>query len=356
MIEREANIAKETPIVVSSEPIVVFQPLLIRIEPVRHLSLETREKLRQRALQRWADPEFREKMKDKMPRIPKGSHLSLETRIRMSEAHKGKAISPEQKRKQSEAMKGRKKSPDAIKRGIETRKAKKAARRAREIQIFPERKKDSDITRKRKSEASKKKWQDPEYREKVLKSKKNRPTPTPMKGKHHTAEARAKMSAARRGKKRSPESIAKTVESNKRRWQDPEWRRNHVGRKHTKQEREKISRANKGKKKSPEHIKKQAESMRRRWKDPAFRNRFLGRKLSPETRAKIATARIDRDIERSLWTYAKKNKLFPTMIDKNMMTPLEIETLRLFFEGQSGKSEPPFGLMEKLSTAVAKLA
>lgn len=354
MIEREANIVRETPIVTSLEPVVVFQPSLITIEPVRHLSLEAREKLRLKALERWADPSFRKRMKSR-PHKAKGYHLSLETRIRMSQAHKGKTISPEQKRKLSEAMRGRKKSPDALKRALETRKLRRAPR-AREIQIFPQRKAVTSETLRKMSDSMKKKWQDPEYRENATNWRKEKPAPTPMKGKHHTAEARAKMSASRRGKKKSPEWIAKAADANRRRWRDPEWRKSHMGRKHTLQERQKISKANKGKRKSPEHIRKQAESMRKRWKDPAFRNRFLGRKLSPETRAKISAARIDRDIERSLWTYAKKNKLFPTMIDKKMITPLEIETLRLFFEGQNGKGDPPFSLMEKLSTAIAKLA
>lgn len=356
MNEREVRIVNEPLTAIPNhEPIVVFQPSLIDIRPPRRLTLETREKLRQKALGRWADPIFRERMKGRPVHLA-GWHHSLETRIRMSEAHKGKIISPEQKRKLSEVMKGRKKSPDAIRRSIETKKARRPARRVMEIQMFPPKRKDSEKTRKRKSEASKKKWQDPQYREKMHKWRDSRPAPAPMKGKHHTPEARARMSASRRGRKKSPESIAKTAESNRRRWQNPEFRRTHMGRKHTLEEKQKISKANKGKVKSSEHRKKMSESMRRKWKDPAFRNKYLGRRLSPEARAKISAARIDRDIERSLWVYAKKNKLFPTMIDKKIMSPLEIEALRIFFDVQKGKGMPPFTLMEKLSKAVANLA
>jgi 5-methylcytosine-specific restriction endonuclease McrA len=70
--------------------------------------------------------------------------------------------------------------------------------------------------------ALRKKWQDLEYRKKVIEKLKGKISG--MKGKRHTEETKLKISKALRGKPKSLEQIRKMSEITKKLWQNPEFR------------------------------------------------------------------------------------------------------------------------------------
>ena len=112
------------------------------------------------------------------------------------------------------------------------------------------------------------------------------------KGMRHTAEARAKMSLSRRGKKQtwvpSPETLRKMSESAKRLWQSPEFRAKNSGRNHhrygthpSSETRAKMSIGQKArppagprKAPSPETLAKMSDASRRMWQNQEFRRRM----------------------------------------------------------------------------------
>jgi hypothetical protein len=127
-------------------------------------------------------------------------------------------------------------------------------------------------------------------------------------GLSHTLETRAKISEAKRGKKRSPEFCAKMSQINKGKKLSPETcakmselRR---GLKHSSETRAKISAANKGRKMSPEQCAKLAHSKRGKNFSPQHCAKLsearLGSKRSVETRAKMSQARRNYWVARRL--------------------------------------------------------
>lgn len=105
----------------------------------------------------------------------------------------------------------------------------------------------------------------------------------PMRGRKASPETIAKMSAARTGRKRSPEAIARGADANRGRKHTPEARakisaakRGRPGPKHTPESRAKISASNRGKTKSPEHRAKLSAAN-------------YGKKLSVERREQMLT-------------------------------------------------------------------
>jgi LEM3-like protein/NUMOD3 motif-containing protein len=101
-----------------------------------------------------------------------------------------------------------------------------------------------------------------------------------------TREAREKMSAAKRGKKLTPESISKRSEALRGRAMPPEIR-------------EKISAAQRGKprnKLTPDSIAKRSAAIRGQIRSVETRSRIsagnLGKKMSPESRAKMSIAKL----------------------------------------------------------------
>ena len=103
--------------------------------------------------------------------------------------------------------------------------------------------------------------------------------PRGFEGRHHTPEAKAKISVANKGKKHTPETKAKMSEAKKGK-KNP----NH-GKKLSPEHRAKISEANKGKKYTPETKAKLSEAMK------GEKNPNYGNKLSPEHRAKISESK-----------------------------------------------------------------
>ena len=100
---------------------------------------------------------------------------------------------------------------------------------------------------------------------------------SPSFGKKHTAEARAKMSAANTGKKQTPETIAKRSAAN-------------TGKKRTQEARAKQSAANTGKRHTPESLDKMSAA------NTGENNPMFGKCQSPETRAKrLATRKRNKE-------------------------------------------------------------
>ena len=106
-----------------------------------------------------------------------------------------------------------------------------------------------------------------------------------LKGHQHTAETRAKIGAVHRGRKMSPEAIEKMAASRRGKALTDDHKAKigaaNKGRVFSDGHREKLSEARKGRKLSPEHRAKIGASQ-------------LGRKLSPETRSKISAANTGR--------------------------------------------------------------
>ncbi len=248
----------------------------------------------------------------------KGKHLSEEHRKKLSESHKGKKLSEEQKRKISESLKGKEVSEETRRRLSEALKGK--------------RKKVSEETKRRQKESLQKKLLNPEFRRKLSeahkgqvawnKGKKGIYSPETLKkislsgkgripwnkgkkglqvswikGKHHTAETRKKLSESHKGQKLSAENLKKLIEINTGRKVSEETRRkiskSNKGKKRDEETRRKLSLVNKGrlawnkgkkipqisgenhpmfgKHHTPESLLKMSESHKRKWKDLEYR-------------------------------------------------------------------------------------
>lgn len=134
-----------------------------------------------------------EETKRKISEAQIGKEVSEETRKRMSEANKGRTYSEEYKQRMSEICKGRVVSE-------ETKEHISEALKGREF---------SEEHKNKISEAMKEVWQNEEYRESH--SGENNPMygcgeKNPMFGKHHTEEARKKMSDAAKERFSNPEN------------------------------------------------------------------------------------------------------------------------------------------------------
>ena len=136
-----------------------------------------------------------------------------------------------------------------------------------------------------------------------------------------SAETRAKISAAHKGRKLkplSPEHRAKIAESNRRRTISPETRKKlseaAKGKKASPEARAKMSKAHKGNKygkgkPSPMRGKKHSPEARAKMSASRKGNKnCVGRKLSPETRAKIAASQKRRNLRKR----DAKSPLLPT--------------------------------------------
>jgi group I intron endonuclease len=132
-----------------------------------------------------------------------------------------------------------------------------------------------------------------------------------MRGRRHSAEAKAKLSAAHKGRKQSPEWVAKRAATQKGRKATPELRARFSaaqkrraadpaerskrsamakGRTASPGTRAKLSAALKGREFSPEHRAKLSEANRRRQSDPEYQARRSALMRSPEYRAKLSEA------------------------------------------------------------------
>lgn len=124
-----------------------------------------------------------------------------------------------------------------------------------------------------------------------------------------SAEHRAKISSANKGKERSPEHRAKISNTLK-------------GRKHTEEAKAKISKAGKGRKKTPEAIEKTASKNR-------------GRKNSEETKAKISASKKGKYGGEKSWRFGKKGEDSPNYGMKH-----SDETKKKMSESSTGRKYP----------------
>ena len=161
--------------------------------------------------------------------LNKGRKLSEEWKKHISEGGKGKRRSEETKKKLSEAGKKRRHSEET------KRKIAEAARNMTE-----------------------------EHKRKIAEAAKGRPSP--MKGKHHTEEAKKKLSDLNKGKRHSEESYKRAAEKLKGR---PAWNK---GKHHTEEAKRKISEAGKGRHFSEDHKRKIGESNRGKLKGKHYYN------------------------------------------------------------------------------------
>ncbi len=180
---------------------------------------------------RVVSPETRDKMSKshKGRTLLKGRNHTPEARAKMSATHRGKKQSPEHVAKRSDARRGVKRSPESIEKQASTLRGSKHT---------------SESLAKM-SEA-KKLWYTTNQ--------------NPMKGKAHTSETKAKLSVAKKGTKQGPL---------------------------TEEQRRKVGDALRGKKQTPEHIAKRAEARR-------------GTSLSAEARANMSAAQKRRNAMKKL--------------------------------------------------------
>ncbi len=126
---------------------------------------------------------------------------------------------------------------------------------------------ESLITKNRKSEAAKARWQDKEFREKTLKSL------------------------------NSPETKAKLSEAAKARWQDEEFREKTINSMNSPEIKARQSEAAKARWQDGEMRLRQSEAIKARWQDKEFREKTLKSLNSPETKAKHATNSSEKRIK-----------------------------------------------------------
>lgn len=176
----------------------------------------------------------------------------------------------------------------------------------------------AEKTRKANSEAGKKNWQDPEYREMIIKARKGSMAGEkhPMFGKHHSEESRKKMSKSQIGLKAG---------------------KNHpMFGKHLSEEHKKMmSGLYKGKKLSPEAIKKISGE----------NHHMFGKHMSEETKAKISAANKGKEIpaERIRRTLTRRT---PTSLEIKFQSIIEKNGLPYKFVGNGsfmiGRKNPDF--------------
>jgi very-short-patch-repair endonuclease len=159
------------------------------------ISEETSAKLSVASKARWADPEYKKRLKEKTSEVAKArwaDPASMEARIRASETMKKNWQDPEYRKKHLPLSKA-------------------AIAKAKEMGV-------SEETRKKLSESSKKLWQDEEFREKTSKAisetqkERFKTVEHPWLGRNHGEESRVLMS-----------------EKAKERCQDENWREKHSG-------------------------------------------------------------------------------------------------------------------------------
>jgi len=158
-----------------------------------------------------------------------GKHHTEEARRKMVQSHRNRRLTEDWKRKIGEA--------------------------SRQVWQDPQRK-------EKMGERMKRLWQDPEYRAKVIASRTGRPSP--MLGKHHTEETKAKIRQKLKGKKWSQEWIAKHRANPTRYWLD---------KKMPPELRQKLSQIRKGRKFSEGHKKRIAEALKIHCRNPIVRQR-----------------------------------------------------------------------------------
>ena len=151
-----------------------------------------------------------------------GKHHTEEARRKMVQSHRNRRLTEDWKRKIGEA--------------------------SRQVWQDPQRK-------EKMGERMKRLWQDPEYRAKVIASRTGRPSP--MLGKHHTEETKAKIRQKLKGKKWSQEWIAKHRANPTRYW---------LGKKMPPELCRKFSQIRKGKKFSENHKARISQALRE-WTD-----------------------------------------------------------------------------------------
>jgi hypothetical protein len=141
--------------------------------------------------------------------------LSEETRRKMSESRKGKPRSKETKRKIAEALRGRTLDPDRVAKREATRRARgtsgsagreitdEARQHMREAKLGTTR---SEDAKRKTSESLRQHYEDhPELRQKMSNERRGKRVGGSEGGWHQSAEAKEKIAASKRGKKRSPE-------------------------------------------------------------------------------------------------------------------------------------------------------
>lgn len=178
---------------------------------MKQFSIEHRRKLSEAAKKRWKDPEYRKEMAQ--VEMSKATRTAMSERMKSIWAdpeyrkqHTGVKASEEKKRKISEKAKKRWADPEYKARVSETMKDSIAERgcseetRAKLSRAVKKRVEDPAY-RKRLSESSKKKWQNPEYRKRMLKAREGLQTGEnhPMWGKHPSEASRKKMSESHVG-------------------------------------------------------------------------------------------------------------------------------------------------------------
>lgn len=189
----------------------------------------------------------------------KGWKHTAEARKMISEAGKNRAWSEESRKKVSEHLKGKHHSEEAKKKMSVSKKGKTGRK------LSPE-------TLLKMSAAQKGKKKSEEWIRKIALAKTGVKTGySPMAGKHHTAEAKAKIGNAHRGIPRTEEVKRKIGEANKKRGCSDETKKKIAatlrGRKASLETCYKISLSLKGKKRSPEQI--------QRYKDACKANKLI---------------------------------------------------------------------------------
>ena len=295
-------------------------------------SEEHRRKLSEAAKRRWQDPEYRKEMTKIEVSENVRAILSNKMKERWSDPeyrkqHTGIKASEEKKRKISDKAKERWSDPDFKTLMSETMKASIAERgcseetRIKLSMAVKERLKDPGY-RKQMSENLKKKWEDPEYRKRILKareglqlgekhpmwgkkhSKESRAKMSeshndyqsgeghPMYGKHHSKQTRKQLSESHKGVPLSEKHRASIGKASKKIWatideeKKNEWRQKigagNRGKVVSDEARKKISIAKKGKRASPatefkkgmkhsrDHLEYMSKVMSTLWRDPKY--------------------------------------------------------------------------------------
>lgn len=163
-------------------------------------------------------------------RVPwnKGKKMSDEYRLKLSIAHKGQKISEETKRKISEANKGRivseetrRKISESLMGHVGSNLGKKfSEEHKRKISEAHKGKIVSEEARQNMSRATKKMWDDPEYRKRMSESH----TGLPFQGlRHHSEETKKLMSQRAKERWEVPGFRENMIKRRKEAWQDPDY-------------------------------------------------------------------------------------------------------------------------------------
>lgn len=158
------------------------------------------------------------------------------------ETYKGKPLTDETKALISKKLKGKAPAPHTM----------EAARKA----ILEK----GGVTEETKQKL-REKWNDPDYRARVVNGN---------LGRRVSETTKMKLSKAAKGRTITEEHKAKSSAGIKKRWKDPEYRDKVVsankGRKHTEEAKASMSAAQKGKKRADSHKRKMSQSMKEKWR------------------------------------------------------------------------------------------